>query len=378
MSAGSVLAATHATAVNDAGGDQDNSNPTSSREKHRIRELEDEVELLRSTKEARWSSTASTVNKGRAFQRVVTLFDGPTDLIREYDQRAEIAEDGLDDEDDPNGPFPHSPGHDRLYRAFQEFLEFFPWIKPKLTNCKADELEGIFKELRKGADGARADDAASLKKEVVDWLHHFYGPLEPPISTALKSDRGLEHDVTGRLLCPVEYNWEDPAVRKNIHERHPQFLVTEDSWPRFLYDTRYTYTPDNIEKGLFRSTLLLKAFKHIFTAPTSALEASAGEHPETQNAYRERRLPSSANKSVRSHVASLIGMRTVKPRAITYTAVQPHLLADHRQRFRAHVFYQHIVDYFEAPPGPAAKLCVHELLLWWDRCSTMAYFYNEY
>ncbi|KAF8119327.1 hypothetical protein EV363DRAFT_1136625, partial [Boletus edulis] len=187
----------------------DNSNPTSSREKRRIRELEDEVELLRSTKEARRSSTASTVNKGRAFRRVVALFDGPTDLIREYDRRAEIAEDGLDDEDDPNGPFPHSPGHDRLYRAFQEFLEFFPWIKPKLTNCEADELEGIFKELRKGADGARADDAASLKKEVVDWLRHFYGPLEPPISTALKSDRGLEHDVTGRLLCPVEYNWED-------------------------------------------------------------------------------------------------------------------------------------------------------------------------
>ena len=47
-------------------------------------------------------------------------------------------------------------------------------------------------------------------------------------------------------------------VRKNIRERHPQFLVTEDSWPKFLYDTQHTYDPDNIEKGLFRSTLLLR------------------------------------------------------------------------------------------------------------------------
>ena len=65
-------------------------------------------------------------------------------------------------------------------------------------------------QLRKGADGARGDDAASLKKEVVDWLRNLYGPLEPSISPALKSDCGLEHDVTGGLLCPVEYDWDDP------------------------------------------------------------------------------------------------------------------------------------------------------------------------
>ena len=54
-------------------------------------------------------NSASTINKGRAFRRVVTLFNSPTDLVREYDRRAAIVEDGLDDEGDPNGPFPHSP-----------------------------------------------------------------------------------------------------------------------------------------------------------------------------------------------------------------------------------------------------------------------------
>ncbi|KAF8426516.1 hypothetical protein L210DRAFT_3420611, partial [Boletus edulis BED1] len=199
-------------------------------------------------------------------------------------------------------------------------------------------------------------------------------PLDPPISSTLKSDRGLEHDVTGRLLCPVEYNWDDPDVRKNIRERHPEFLVTEDSWPRFLYDTQHVFNPDNIEKGLFRSTFLLKTFKLIFTAPTSAIEVSAGEHPVTRNSYRERCLRSSANKSTRSHVASLIGMRTVKPRAIAYAAVQLRFALSNLTFWRifdsdfdAHSFYHNIVDYFEAPPGPAAKVKVNELLLWWDR-----------
>ena len=65
-------------------------------------------------------------------------------------------------------------------------------------------------QLRKGANGACGDDAANLKKEVVDWIQHLYGPLDPSISPALKSDHGLEHDVTGGLLCPVEYDWGDP------------------------------------------------------------------------------------------------------------------------------------------------------------------------
>jgi len=65
-------------------------------------------------------------------------------------------------------------------------------------------------QLRKGADGAHGDDAASLKKEVVDWLRNLYSSLEQSISPALKSDHGLEHDMTGGLLCPVKYNWDDP------------------------------------------------------------------------------------------------------------------------------------------------------------------------
>jgi hypothetical protein len=58
-------------------------------------------------------NTASIINKGRAFRRVVTLFENLTDLVREYDRWAAIADEGLDNEDHP---FPHSPGYMLLAR----------------------------------------------------------------------------------------------------------------------------------------------------------------------------------------------------------------------------------------------------------------------
>jgi hypothetical protein len=34
-------------------------------------------------------------------------------------------------------------------------------------------------------------------------------PLCKPLSPTVKLDHGFEHDDTGRLLCPVEYDWND-------------------------------------------------------------------------------------------------------------------------------------------------------------------------
>ncbi|KAG9311118.1 hypothetical protein JVU11DRAFT_9028 [Chiua virens] len=134
--------------------------------------------------------------------------------------------------------------------------------------------------------------------------------------------------------------------------------------------------------------ITFQAFKLIFTSPTSAHEVSADEHLETRN--RQRQTRSSTDKSTRSHVASLIGMCSVKPRAIAYAAVQVIWdrdcgdITDEILQLRfalssltswrvidgdfdANMFYQNIVDYFEAPLGPLAKTQVQELLLWWDR-----------
>ena len=62
----------------------------------------------------------------------------------------------------------------------------------------------------------------------------------------------------------------------------------------------------------------MKAFKHIFTSPSSALKTDIeGEHavqPKRQHKLDECRT--------RSHIAALLGMKSVSPRAIAYIAVQ--------------------------------------------------------
>lgn len=65
-------------------------------------------------------------------------------------------------------------------------------------------------QLRKGAGGARGDDAANLKPTVVSWIGTLFDPshFHPPLSPTHKSERGFEHDVTSRLLCPIEYDWD--------------------------------------------------------------------------------------------------------------------------------------------------------------------------
>ncbi|KAJ6596718.1 hypothetical protein B0H10DRAFT_1959935 [Mycena sp. CBHHK59/15] len=72
-------------------------------------------------------------------------------------------------------------------------------------------------------------------------------------------------------------------------------------------------------------------------------------------------------------VASIIGMDHCSGRSIGYAAVQYHVNlsdANHWEEndggFDYIKFYNNIVDYFECPPGPVAKLEVDQLLDWWD------------
>ena len=64
-------------------------------------------------------------------------------------------------------------------------------------------------QLKKGADCARGDNANTLKPLVASWLNEASPRPDPLFSTVDKPGRGFYHDITGRLLCPVDYNWLD-------------------------------------------------------------------------------------------------------------------------------------------------------------------------
>ena len=64
-------------------------------------------------------------------------------------------------------------------------------------------------KLTDGADSARADDASVLKTIIVGWLTEVEAP-NPRLSPYDKLGHGFHSGSTERLLCPVEYDWENP------------------------------------------------------------------------------------------------------------------------------------------------------------------------
>ncbi|KAF8839843.1 hypothetical protein BDN67DRAFT_969490 [Paxillus ammoniavirescens] len=337
------------------------------RAKRRIAALELEVESLKEVSKKSRRQNDLYIHRGRAIRRLVTLYDNIEDLISEYDRRQEFATEN-----------PHSDlseldttqDQDRLYSSFEELLAFLLWMRRKILRCEADELDDICKQLRKGADGARGDDTANLKQDVVLWLTDLFHPIEPPLRATTKDDRGFVHEVTGRLICPAEYNWVLQSVKDKIRDCDPSYLVTAHSWPLLLYHN-YSFDPTDAEQGLFRSSLLVKAFKFLFTSPSSAHDIEEDGNGQIPTRHRG----SSTHKfATKNHVAAILGLKSVTPRSIAYTAVQVRFALCSAGSWRNVdgdfdyiQFYNAIIDFFEVTPGNAAKKRVDELLGWWNR-----------
>ena len=43
---------------------------------------------------------------------------------------------------------------------------------------------------------------------IAEWLNMQY-PDAPPLSTIKRDGRGIHHPITGMLLCPIRYDWDD-------------------------------------------------------------------------------------------------------------------------------------------------------------------------
>jgi hypothetical protein len=87
-------------------------------------------------------------------------------------------------------------------------------VNPDITPHHANTVYVIFK-LASGANDARSDDTSRLKVAVAEWLNarSWNSAESNAIPTRLsakgKEDRGYSNDVTGRLLCPVIFDWDD-------------------------------------------------------------------------------------------------------------------------------------------------------------------------
>ncbi|KIK36861.1 hypothetical protein CY34DRAFT_16094 [Suillus luteus UH-Slu-Lm8-n1] len=332
-------------------------------QRRKITALEEKLQVLESGHAVKQRESNYYMSKGRAIRRIVSLFDSIEDLISENDRRCEL------DGDDEDVTF----DQDRLQTGYITLQHALPWFHPRATELEYNDYCHMLKKLRQGADGARGDDTSKLKSLVADWVNRELKP-NPPVDPEDKHCRGFVNDACGRLLCPAELDWNDPTVRAGVRDRGEGYVVTEMSWPVFLY-AKYTADMDNLEEGLFRSTLLLQAFKAIFTSPSSAKEiAGDGDGANVIENNRRAKRNFETSRKVKTHVAQIIKMHKVTPRSIAYVACQLRFALSSVSSwcsvdgdFDYVPFWQAIVDFFEKPPGRTARQKVEQLLAWWTR-----------
>ncbi|KAJ6453691.1 hypothetical protein DFH09DRAFT_1298221 [Mycena vulgaris] len=175
-------------------------------------------------------------------------------------------------------------GQDRLYRGYLELIKFVPGLKSAIVNCHVNELAAILGQLRKGAAGAMCDDNGSVRSAMVGWIGKN---AKPPLDASSRVHRGLEGDVTGPLLFPVDYDHNDPEqvspsvtdpVRAKVNNGDKDFMVTADQWPRGVY-LNGVYDPANRGKRSFQVAVALADF-HAYIHVTQAADKLQAEGDE--------------------------------------------------------------------------------------------------
>ena len=126
--------------------------------------------------------------------------------------------------------FPYLRRHDRDYQSYLELTKLIPSFKDVLANPN-DELRGQYYaqvsqlysswhnltdlcsiQLLDGTNNARSDDISRMKWAVANFLNgRLNNPPIPSLDVNTRDGRGLQNVFTGRLLCPIKYDWEDPV-----------------------------------------------------------------------------------------------------------------------------------------------------------------------
>ncbi|TEB03971.1 hypothetical protein FA13DRAFT_1723520 [Coprinellus micaceus] len=296
--------------------------------------------------------TDPLVGHGRHFGRTIRTFCRIHTLITNGLSRTmqlelgRIAEEDLTRVANPFSPTIFSDlAEQRLYSSL---LKLSPGLEERLNTGSAQDLHYVADMITKGISSARSDDTKSIKTAIVDWITPSKQVLSPPIQRNVKDNRGFHHPRTGELLCPVNFDWKDEKVRRDLASGH--LVPSGDVWPRFLY-RYFEYDPKDPWNGLLRSSLLVMAYKHIFTSPSS--------------------VHGGASKATRSSNARIHGMTSVTVASLAYVATQVRFALSDSPSFcrtdlitDSEYFYNLVVDLLE---DENERTEVGDLLQWWNQ-----------
>ncbi|KAG1866788.1 hypothetical protein F4604DRAFT_1777480 [Suillus subluteus] len=295
-----------ATPIEDQGNDHSQQSQAAAaslqaRQKRRIAQLEEKLVALESGRTGKEKQTNYFVAQGRAIRRIVTLFETIKDLITENDRRHEVEDDAESTLDE-----------DRLQVGYIALTNALPWLPTRAAEMDYDEYSHMLKLLWQGADSARGDDTSKLKSLVAEWINREFKP-NPLVDTDDKHTRGFTND----------------AYHSDGHI--------------------YTANPNDLEDGLFKSKLLLQAYKAVFTSPSSAKDVERDGDGIDKSAFEIR---------VKKHIAQIIKMRKVTPHSISLSSVTSWRSIDGDFDYE---------QFWRIAPGRIAQRRVDALLEWWTR-----------
>ncbi|KAJ6467670.1 hypothetical protein C8R47DRAFT_1325945 [Mycena vitilis] len=268
-------------------------------------------------------------------------------------------------------------GHERNYEAYVIVDRLIPGLTAQIAGLSIPEKVDYFVLIQKGANDARSDDFSrpaviSSLEITAERFDHSPSVMVMNEKTGReelvqqrapllddRSTRGVEHDITGALL----------TVRTAFRDK---LDLSQDFFFRVFYEGFETPPPKKVTQGFLRGRYLVKTYKAVFTAPTSA---EVEEDQNDRNAPPRKKRKRATGQAIGKNVATLLGMNgEVTPRSIAYIAVLVWFslttaFSWNVQEFykvSLHQLYDFIVDFLESPEDGFWER-VDALLSWWNQ-----------
>jgi len=262
---------------------------------------------------------------GRGIRKIISLFENLTSILDEADRRIVEEEENFystEGAELTQNAEDIQRARDRTFTAYKLLLRLVPQLKSVIQDPELTVLNTFLSNLQEGANGARSDDIKRIKEELANMVNSDYDP-NLPLKPKTRDGRGLQHDICGQLLAPIEFDWNNDEVRAKIRNNEDGYTLGGHYFITCLYP-KGRANPELVERGFLRSRLLLQVYCSIFTSPSS----SEGFDDENDDGPTRKKHKSGRQmNATKSHVASLLNMDgKVTGRSIAYAAVMVGLL----------------------------------------------------
>ncbi|KAF7362263.1 hypothetical protein MVEN_00572700 [Mycena venus] len=348
-------------------------------------------------KGGRGSVSTSAQAQGRGIRKTCALFGEIYHIILDAQayERAPMPDDhGIDEfssetTDEQHAWLAKKRGHERNYQAYIEIDRLIPGLAGKIAKMTLDERADHFTLIQKGANDARSDDFRRVSAGLATMINHDrdkpellvfdHGPIiavtdektgetrsvkqRAPLLSRNRNTRGVGNDVTGALLTPTAMDWNNAETRAKV--RGAKADIGASFFMRVFY-RGFHGDPKNVQEGFTQSAYMVKSYKSVFTAPSSA------EQDDDENTPPMKKAKTGPNGKC---VAVRLGMNgKVTGRSIAYIAVllwlsltTATIWIDEYYNVSLPQMYDFFVDYFEGPAeGTQARERIDELLAWWN------------